>query len=134
MGTPGLSQAQRASVVALVVAGKTMPEIAVLTGIGYRAVYTFVKASGLSVTPAPLGPPKGCRNYCDFREPTDADLDAMIAEQLRCLPSWWARDVAYQEWLEFGDTPDLQTAATQRHLSVIAKKGRELRRTVGREL
>ena len=23
-------------------------------------------------------------------EPTEAELDAMIAEQMKCLPSWWA--------------------------------------------
>ena len=26
-------------------------------------------------------------------EPTMAELDALIARQMKCLPSWWQRDV-----------------------------------------
>jgi len=30
------------------------------------------------------------------REPTEGELEQMIAEQMRCLPSWWSEDVRDQ--------------------------------------
>lgn len=33
-------------------------------------------------------------------EPTMAELDAMIAEQMQCLPKWWRKDVRRQRRLE----------------------------------
>jgi hypothetical protein len=33
-------------------------------------------------------------------EPTLADLDAVEAEQRKCLPAWWAAHTAYMRWLD----------------------------------
>lgn len=47
------------------------------------------------------------RNSSDDRdreyEPTEAELDALIAEQMRCLPAWWVAEE--QRRLETGGGP-----------------------------
>lgn len=34
------------------------------------------------------------RYYGNRRDETEADLDAIIAEQMQCLPAWWAEESA----------------------------------------
>lgn len=37
-----------------------------------------------------------CRDYTPNDDPTDAELDSMIREQLADLPEWWDRARAYE--------------------------------------
>ncbi len=46
-----------------------------------------------------FGDPAVLASYCPvkpkqerYREPTEAELDAMIAEQMRNLPDWWPEE------------------------------------------
>lgn len=32
------------------------------------------------------------RHGSAHREPTEAELDAIIAEQMKCLPAWWNKE------------------------------------------
>ena len=41
-----------------------------------------------------LYPSRRSRTSGFEREPTEAELDALIAEQMRCLPAWWGESGA----------------------------------------
>ena len=49
-------------------------------------------------------------------EPTEAELDAMIAEQMRCLPAWWEEDMRKQA-REDGDDLGRRVAGAARLLT-----------------
>lgn len=85
--------------VALADEGYGFNEIGRRLGVSRQAVMKAVRrlrpAAAAARRPEKLGPPP---------TETDADLDRIEAEQRRCLPKWWAREVKEQRrgLLEYG--------------------------------
>lgn len=52
-----------------------------------------VRRHGQKRPDRPFDPPRPPRYAKNYHEPTTAELDVMIAEQMKCLPPWWAREV-----------------------------------------
>jgi len=52
---------------------------------------------------APLGPSGAADAKGMEREPTAEEVEAVVAEQMRCLPNWWHRQEAAELELHAGE-------------------------------
>ena len=74
-----------------------------------------------------MGKPHGGR-YESGAEMTDAELDALIAEQMKCLPPWWWEHVEVQRrW----DAEAGRIVAESWEWSACAARGRGLSKFAG---
>lgn len=104
-------------------AGEPVRDIALALGRSAGAVWR--RLADLGVKPAAVKPRKRWRvvRGGDWgREWTAAELDALVSEQMRCLPPWWAAECEKQR-REDGELDEL-TSAALRELSAVRRRGR----------
>lgn len=65
-------------------------------GLCYRCYGSHGKPGVRHLYPS-LDPVSGVRSSLQYREPTEAELDALIAEQMKCLPPWWEEETRRME-------------------------------------
>jgi hypothetical protein len=121
--------------VRLRLAGHTAPEIAARLpgGRTANAVWNLLKRRGVSVEPRPRAKESyGRGHYGDWHEPTEAELDALIAEQSRPenLPAWWASECERVALAE--RERESQLDAVVRESSRVRVLGRGVRVPAGR--
>lgn len=120
--------AELQTIVALRRAGEPIRVIEVATGLGRCVIWEKLRELGIPCPPRRKSIPRPF-DPADSREWTEAELDAMIAEQRRCLPSWWEHDVRMMQ-IEDATLEHLSAGAC-RELATATQRGRNWRRRAG---
>ena len=117
-------------VVAMRRAGEPLRAIEAATGLSRSVIWNKLCELGIPC------PPRRRRVYTrrvidpdERHEWTDAELDALIAEQMQCLPGWWAKDVRLMQIEE--ETLEYLSAEKCRELATTTQRGRNWRRRAG---